>query len=520
MDSVPEPSGDEELRAIQEAALARAEARRKLGSSSHTDYDAANPVKRDPQESAARASANARTAWKRMWSTEQTPTQAFSIVDRLVGSPYANPQVRTLPQDVLAVNTIEFVLDLGEQMFRFGAGALEVETSMIAVMASFGLRNVDVDITYQSIHVNYAPPNGASLSLLRVVRSWTNNYAGLALVHQLVTDIVQAGVSQAEAIERLREITRRPKPFPKWVVSAAGALFAGLFVLYIGGSLVGALVAFVSSIVVMEIGKLGSRWRIPEFFATAASAFAATAIAMVLWAFDFLVSPAIVVAGGIMLLLPSARIVSSVQDAINGFPVTAAGRAFSAMITYAAIVAGIVTALVLGALAGVPYLDVAQIVSISYPWWLLLIIAGAATAAMSMVEQSAARLLLPTAGVAMLGFLAYTASNWIGAGERLTPAVAAVVIGFAARLVAMRLNAPQLVIAVPAIVFLLPGLMIFRSMYTIAIDTSELVTGLAGMFNAMMIIMAIAAGVVLGDTLARPFTRGWNRNERRRIRRR
>ncbi|APF40629.1 hypothetical protein BHE16_05895 [Neomicrococcus aestuarii] len=520
MGSVRDGSEDAELRAVQEAALARAEARRKLGSTSRKDYDAAASVKRAPEVSAARASANARTAWKRMWSADQEPTQAFSIVDRLVGSPYANPQVRTLPQDVLAVNTIEFVLDLGEQMFRFGAGALEVETSMIAVMASFGLRNVDVDITYQSIHVNYAPPNGASLSLLRVVRSWTNNYAGLALVHQLVTDIVQAGVSQAEAVERLRDITRRPKPFPKWIVSAAGAIFAGLFVLYIGGSPLGALVAFVSSILVMEIGKLGSKWRIPEFFATAASAFAATGIAMVLWAFDALISPAIVVAGGIMLLLPSARIVSSVQDAINGFPVTAAGRAFSAMITYAAIVAGIVSALVIGSLGGIPNLDVAEVVSISYPWWLMLLIVGGASAATSAVEQSAVRLLLPTAAIAMLGFIAYTVSDWIGTGERLTPAIAAVVIGFAARLVAMRMSAPQLVIAVPAIVFLLPGLMIFRAMYVIAMSPSELVNGLAGMFNAMMIIMAIAAGVVLGDTLARPFTRGWSRNERRRIRRR
>lgn len=518
--SESELSSDEELRAIQEAALARAEARRKLGTSSRREYDAAASDRRDPKESAARASANARSAWKRMWVTEQAPTEAFSIVDRLVGSPYANPRVRTVPQDILAVNTIEFVLDLGEQMFRYGAGALEVETSMIAVMASFGLRNVDVDITYQSIHVNYAPPNAASLSLLRVVRSWTNNYAGLALVHQLVTDIVQDGVSQAEAVERLRDITRRPKQFPKWIVSAAGAIFAGLFVLYIGGSPTGSLVAFVSSIIVMEIGKLGAKWRIPEFFATAASAFAATAIAMVLWALDVLISPAIVVAGGIMLLLPSARIVSSVQDAINGFPVTAAGRAFSAMITYAAIVAGIVAALVLGSLAGVPSLDVAQVSSISYPWWLMLLTVGVATAAITAVEQSALRLLLPTAGIAMLGFLAYSGSQWIGAGERLTPAIAAVVIGFAARLFAMRSSAPQLVIAVPAIVFLLPGLMIFRSMYVIAMNTSELVTGLAGMFNAMMIIMAVAAGVVLGDTLARPFTRGWSRNERRRIRRR
>ena len=50
--------------------------------------------------------------------------------------------------------------------------------------------------------------------------------------------------------------------------------------------------------------------------------------------------PSIVVAGGILLLLPTGRLVSSVQDAINGFPVTAAGRFLSTILTFGAIVAG------------------------------------------------------------------------------------------------------------------------------------------------------------------------------------
>lgn len=75
-------------------------------------------------------------------------------------------------------------------------------------------------------------------------------------------------------------------------------------------------------------------------------------------------------------------------------------------------------------------------------------------------------------------------------------------------------------LAVPGILFLLPGLMIFRSMYEIAMDSGAVAEGAVGMFNASMVIMAIAAGVVLGDTLARPFTRSYRANERRRISRR
>ena len=83
------------------------------------------------------------------------------------------------------------------------------------------------------------------------------------------------------------------------------------------------------------------------------------------------------------------------------------------------------------------------------------------------------------------------------------------------------MGAPQLVIAVPAMMFMLPGLMVFRGMYQIAIENSAsfMMSGLYQLFNAM-IIMAIAAGIVLGDVLMRPFTAGLQSNERSRTRRR
>ena len=70
--------------------------------------------------------------------------------------------------------------------------------------------------------------------------------------------------------------------------------------------------------------------------------------------------PAIVVVGGILLLLPTGRLVSSVQDAINGFPVTAAGRFLSTMLTFGALVAGIAVGFVVGDMTGMEAIDVTE----------------------------------------------------------------------------------------------------------------------------------------------------------------
>lgn len=134
----------------------------------------------------------------------------MTIVERLAGSPYANFTIQVGKTEESARKTIDFALRLAETMFRYGAGALEVETSIIAVTAALGLRNIEVDITNQSVIINYAPRDAVPITLLRVVRSWTNNYAGLVEVHELVSDIASGGVTGEDAYRRWTSSSRSP----------------------------------------------------------------------------------------------------------------------------------------------------------------------------------------------------------------------------------------------------------------------------------------------------------------------
>ncbi len=171
-------------------------------------------------------------------------------------------------------------------------------------------------------------------------------------------------------------------------------------------------------------------------------------------------------------------------------------------------------------MVGVGKLDVTQQVTPSLPVGAIGIVVLVAAMLIGVYEQTQVKLLLPTAMVAVFGLLAYLLFQHLGFGPRLTPALAAVVVGFWARVVALRLGAPQLVIAVPAVLYLLPGLSIFRAMYTLAIEESTY-NGIAGLAGAFMIILGIAGGTVAGDNLARPFTRSLQGTvEQRRGRRR
>ncbi|MCU1572241.1 MAG: hypothetical protein JWO93_323 [Micrococcaceae bacterium] len=477
-------------------------------------------VQHPPHAQHPRQSYAARRVLRRLVQGEAPPTAPMNIVDRLAGSPYANPTIQVGGVDASARKTIDFALHLAETMFRYGAGVLEVETSIIAVTAALGLRNIEVDITNQSVIINYAKKDATPITLLRVVRSWTNNYAGLARVHELVTDIGRGGVGRDEAIRRLDEIIHSPKPFPRWMVTVAEALFAGIVVAVIGGTMSGAVVALLSSLLVSWIARILGKWRVPDFFVTATSSFAVTIIALVCSLLAVPLSPVVVVTGGILLLLPSGRLVSAVQDAINGFPVTAAGRFLSAFLTFGALVAGIAVALVFGSLMGAGSIDITQPLSGALPLWLTLLLVGLASVLIGIAEQTKPKLLLPSGVIGLIGYAVLLLGNAAGFGDRVAPAAAAVVVGAAARAVALRMNAPQLVVAVPAILFLLTGLSIFRAIFVITMSPGASVEGTVGLFNAMIIILAVAAGVVLGDNLSRPLTRGLSHTEHRRRNRR
>jgi len=471
-----------------------------------------------------RQNAAAKRMLRRLVQGENPPTAPMSIVDRLAGSPYANPMIQVGGVDAAARKTIDFALKLAESMFRYGAGALEVETSIIAITAALGLKNIEVDITNQSVAINYAPRDQTPISLLRVVRSWTNNYAGLSQVHQLVTDIVAGGVGREEAARRLDDITRSPKPFPRWMVTVAFGVFSAVFVGVLGGGPGASIVAFLSNLLVSLLARQLGRWRTPDFFITASCSFLVTIIALLLWRFGtplgVQIAPEIVVVGGILLLLPTGRLVSSVQDAINGFPVTAAGRFLSTMLTFGALVAGIAVGFVVGDMTGMDPIDVTKTFPPKYDLWVIVILIAIAVLMIGITEQTSWKLLLPTAAVGVVGYLVLIGGDALGIGSRFAPALAAVVIGLLARVVALRMGAPQLVVAVPAALILLPGLTIFRSMYVLTIEESEILMGAGGMLNAGAIVLGVAAGIVLGDTLARPLTRSLASNERRRARRR
>jgi uncharacterized membrane protein YjjP (DUF1212 family) len=308
-----------------------------------------------------------------------------------------------------------------------------------------------------------------------------------------------------------------PSTYRRTVHTLGWAGLAGSVGLLLGGGWLEALSAALTTALIEQVLRVLTRRSLPAFFQQAAGAALATGVAVLLLAWDVDVRSSLVVAAGIVVLLAGLSLVSSAQDAISGFPVTATARAFEVVTLTAGIVVGIAGVLDLAQRARLP-LTVVDTSPSPVPFAVALTAAAGIAGFWSLASHARPRAVVLAA---LAGALAWTTS-WVagglGAGPALASGVAAVVLGFCGEVLTERLQVPTQVIAVCGIVPLLPGLAIYHGLFAIVVD-ADIEGGLSALVGAAAVGLALAAGVTLGEYLGRPVSGSRDRYDER-VRRR
>jgi uncharacterized membrane protein YjjP (DUF1212 family) len=422
-----------------------------------------------------------------------------------------------LPDDGTVNLVLDLALRIGEILMASGAGASDVTFTMLALTESFGL-HCEVDVIFTSISVCcHRGVERSPVTAQRVVRSRSLDYTRLIDLERLVHRITTHQLTAGEARTELARIYAAPHPYPRWVATAAWALMAAAIVVLLGGGATISVAAALITALIDRVGRLLNRRNLPFFFQQVVGGGLATGITLSLMHLGLLppgVQPAVVVAGAITVLLSGLSVVSTVQDAISGFNVTAAGRAMEVTMMSAGLVTGVVLALFVAVRFGLPSAPLAAALPPTALQLPAQVIAGAAaSAAFGLACYATRRALLVAAGAGALGAAVHSALALGGVNSIVATAVAAVAIGFAGGTISRRLRIPPLVVAVSGLTPLLPGLTTYRSMFQLAVQHS--LDGIPTLMLAIGTGLALAAGVVLGEYLAQPVRTGLSRLERR-----
>ncbi|WP_346618414.1 threonine/serine exporter family protein [Blastococcus montanus] len=417
------------------------------------------------------------------------------------------------PEEREAYRILDFALRAGEVLLSGGAAASDVTAATIALARACGLRGLVSEVTFTSITMSYLrAPDVAPVTSVRLVQERNPDYTRVTEIHNLVDDVVSRRIGLAEAVARLEAIESRRPAYRRWAITGFRALLGAGFAVLIGAGLLVTVIAFVTTVLVdRTTGALVAR-RLPDFYANVVGAAIATAVAMAVTVADLGVRPSLIVASGIVLLLPGVTLVGAVQDAINGFVLTASARAFEVFILTAGIVSGVAAVLSVADRAGVA-LAVAQAPAGRLGEVPVQLVAAVIAAAAAAAANYAPRRTLPAAGLAgALGWGAFRGLGELGLDPALSTGAAAVLVGAGAYLLAHRQKASPLIYIAAGIIPLLPGLLIYRGMLFLAAGDTG--TGLVLLSQATTIGLALAAGVILGEFLARPAPGGAGRRRR------
>ena len=408
--------------------------------------------------------------------------------------------------------SLDLALRIGEVLLSSGAGAADVTATMLAVTRACGVRDVSADVTFVDLSLHHQPAvdQPAAVRMRRATQRQVD-YGDLTEVDHTVADLVEGRITREEARDQVARIVSTGPRRRRWVVTLGWGVMGTGVALTLGGGVVVCVLAFLAACAIDRTRKLLSRLRIPSFYEQAAGGFVATLIAVSAAATPLEVNPSRVVTAGIVMLLAGVGLLGATQDAMTGFPITASARLINASLDTVGIIAGVAAGLTFGEMVGVGIEDFKPGASGLAGAGVTVVGASLAAAGFAFASYAPLRSLVAVGVVGALGQSVELSVVSAEVGKTWGSAAAAITIGAVCYLVAGRFRVPPLVVVVPAIVPLLPGLQIYRGLALLAQGQD----GVLQLASALGTAMALAAGVILGQYLASPLKREARRLETR-----
>ncbi len=408
---------------------------------------------------------------------------------------------------------LDLALRVGEMLLSSGAGAADVTATMQAITFHHGLRNAEADVTFTMLRMAWQPTaDDIPMLLSRNVRHREIDYDDLTRVQHLIEDVLADRIELDDARREVQRMVSTGHWLPRWAVTAGSGLVGSGIALILGGGWLITVIAGVAGVGTDMLVRALSRQRLPMFYQQVAGGLFATSVATVTRLLELPANASLVITASIVLLLSGIGFMGAIQDALTGFYITAVARILEAMLATAGLIAGVAAGLALAPRLGIAFGPVQPGNAALAPVPLVLVGAMVSASAFAFSSYAPLRSLPAVAMSTLLGHLVFLAVQQPGQTTPWAAACAAVVIGLVSYSIAGRVGVPPLVVVVPALVPMLPGLAIYRGL---SYMSSGNTLGILQLTAAAATAIALAAGVILGEYVAQPLRRNARRLESR-----
>ena len=427
------------------------------------------------------------------------------------------PLAPIAPVDLTSHEQVSAVLGvaagIGQVLIAAGTTNFDAKNQVVAVTEAYGLFHCHVDLTYTRIRLfSYVADSRRNpVTVVRVMPAPVQDFLRLRRVDTLIRDILSGRASLVDARARLNAIITAPPSLGLVGVVCSWMVLGGAVTLLLGGDVWAAAASTVASGLVIWLAAVLGRRGLPLFFQNVAGGFCAAVFASAVYHAGLMVGlllrPSMVIATSIIALLAGLTLVQAIHNGVSFAPVTGNARFFDTMLITGGVVAGVAIGIEVSVLLHVPLPPMETIAAPNLASATIRVVGGAVASAAFARACYADWLSVGVSGLTALvgSSVFYFMLLPTVLDDVMAMALTATLIGLIGGLLARRYQVPPLIVAIAGVTPLLPGLAIYRGMYGML--HHQLTVGLSNLTIAMSTAMALSAGVVFGEWIARKIRR-------------
>ena len=403
----------------------------------------------------------------------------------------------------------ELILTVGQLLMENGADTAQIVRDMKRVAAYMGIpaEKFHLHIMYTTLMLNISDEHHSHTSFRKCPKHAVNMKI-ISAVSKLTWRAMRDHYTLDEFKGELEAVGKRPR-YPHWLsICAAGTgcgAFCTLFGCDFNAAIYTAIAAIIGKIVQMQCAE---RFGINPYVSMTFAAFSATIVAY----FTHLLPTSTTwhpLIASALFLVPGIPIINALSDILNTYLISGAARIMHTMVIIGAMTFGLVFAI--GMADFDSFTNLAMRPESDY----LLFAIAAAIGAMSFAIffNVPPRLLY---AVAAGGAICVCTRNFfifaLGFNSEVGTLVGATLVSVIAMQAIHWLHTPSLVLIVPAVIPLVPGVLIYRFLFAVInirrITLDELLSAIQSGVDALLIILAIAIGAAAPNIFAsRSFAR-------------
>jgi uncharacterized membrane protein YjjP (DUF1212 family) len=396
---------------------------------------------------------------------------------------------------------IEFVIELARRMHQSGATAPRLEDAIAAVSRRLGL-DTHLWSSPTAIIATVGPADGTPAdTVTRVVRLEPGDIhlRRMCRIDTIVERVAGGELSAAAGRIELEQAMRPDSSRRQWLETVFGFLLASAGVAgLLKGSPVEMLAAGVLGLFlgVLAQAATGHPRLLANFDALAAFlvALATAFVAHALWP----ISPRLVLTAGLIVLLPGLSLTVAAVEVATQHLVSGSARFAGAV--------AVLLKLAFGALVGSKLAQglgwtPQSVIELAQPVWLEWLSLLVAASAFALLFRARRRDLWVVYLAALTSYGCVSLAT-PALGPELGLFVAALVVSLLGNVYARALRRPGATFRTPGLILLVPGSVGFKSLYFVF--EKDVFLGLDTAFSLLVLIAALVAGLVLGNSVVPP----------------